>query len=60
MNFLLAFLIFTALFLFGVKPIGINDKIKTNTPLQLIPSYEQALQSGILQIKEGIILSPIP
>lgn len=59
MNFLLAFIVFSLLFMIGVKPIGINDKIETNLDIKLIPTYETALKDGLFIQKPGIILSPI-
>lgn len=58
MNFLLATIIFSILFLVWVKPIWVNTKIETDLNLRLIPTYEQALKSGLLVINEWIILSP--
>lgn len=58
MNFLLAFLIFFFLFLFWVKPIWINDKIKTDLEIKLIPTVEQAMKSGILVKNDGILIAP--
>lgn len=59
MNFVLAFFIFFFLFLIWVKPIWINDKIKTDLELKLIPNLEQALSSGFLQKNDWVILSPV-
>ncbi|RKW25211.1 hypothetical protein D8B46_00055 [Candidatus Gracilibacteria bacterium] len=59
MNFVLAFFVFFFLFWFGVKPIGINNKIETNLELKLIPTVEQAIEKGLLEKKEGIKLSPV-
>ncbi|MDD2870655.1 MAG: site-2 protease family protein [Candidatus Gracilibacteria bacterium] len=59
MNFLLASLIFSVLFFIGIKPIGINTKIETELDLKLIPTYEQAIESGLLIKNEGLILSPV-
>ncbi|MBW7954531.1 site-2 protease family protein [Candidatus Gracilibacteria bacterium] len=58
MNFLLAFIIFTILFLIGVSPIGINDKIKTNSDLKLIPSLEKAIEIGLIKNNSGVYLLP--
>lgn len=59
MNFLLAAIIFSFLFWFWVKPVGINSKIETDLNLKLIPTYEQALDQGVLIKNPGILLSPI-
>ncbi|PZM86749.1 hypothetical protein DLH72_00145 [Candidatus Gracilibacteria bacterium] len=59
MNFLLAFFIFFFLFLFGVKPIGINDKIQTNLEIKLIPTLDQAIKNGILEKQNGVKISPL-
>ncbi|MFK7779986.1 MAG: site-2 protease family protein [Candidatus Gracilibacteria bacterium] len=59
MNFLLASIIFGILFFTGIKPIGINTKIETDLNLRLIPTYEQALESGLLLKNKGILLSPV-
>lgn len=59
MNFVLAFFIFFILFLVWVKPIWINNHIKTSLDLKLIPTLEQAINNWILEKKPGIILSPV-
>lgn len=59
MNFLLALVLFSILFMLGVKPIGINTKIETQSEIKLIPSYEQAIDIGLLEKKQWIILNPI-
>ncbi|MDD3144524.1 MAG: site-2 protease family protein [Candidatus Gracilibacteria bacterium] len=59
MNFVLAFFIFFILFLVGIKPIGINDKIEISLDLKIIPTKEQAIESGLLIKKTGVILYPI-
>lgn len=59
MNFVLAFFIFFILFLIWVKPIWINNHIKTSLDLKLIPTLEQAINNWILEKKPGIILSPV-
>ena len=59
MNFVLAFFIFFILFLVWVKPIWINNHIKTSLDLKLIPTLEQAINKWILEKKPGIILSPV-
>ncbi|MDD2907197.1 MAG: site-2 protease family protein [Candidatus Gracilibacteria bacterium] len=59
MNFVLAFFIFFILFLIGIKPIGINDKIETNLDLKIIPTKEQAFENGLLIKNPGIILYPV-
>lgn len=59
MNFLLASLIFSVLFFIWIKPIWINTKIETELDLKLIPTYEQAIESGLLIKNEWLILSPV-
>ncbi len=59
MNFLLAWIIFSLLFLFWVKPIWINTVLQTNVVSLLIPTEEQAIQSWVLAKREGLILSPV-
>lgn len=59
MNFLLAFIIFSILFMVWVKPIWINNKIETSLDNKLIPTYEQAVESWLIMKKEGIVLYPI-
>jgi len=59
MNFLLAVVVFSALFFTWVKPIGINTFIETTTPSKIIPSYQYALSEGILTENEWIRLFPI-
>ncbi len=58
MNFVLAFFIFFILFLIWVKPIWINT-INTNLDLKLFPTTEKAIENGILEKKEGIIIKPV-
>ncbi len=63
MNFLLAWFLFTGLFWgvtnpAGMAPIAINSKIPTQTESLLVPTYEQAIDRGILKIA-GVILDPI-
>lgn len=59
MNFILAGIIFSLLFFIWVKPIGINTKIETDLNVKIIPTYEQALQSGLLQKNHWLLLSPV-
>lgn len=59
MNFLLASLIFSVLFFIWIKPIWINTKIETELDLKLIPTYEHAIESGLLIKNEWLILSPV-
>jgi hypothetical protein len=59
MNFLLAFFIFFVLFLVWLKPIWINNKIDTNLELKLVPTYEQAIEAGILIKYPWLILNPV-
>ncbi len=59
MNFVLAFFIFFILFLIGIKPIWINNKIETNHNSQIIPTYEQAIENWALKVNSWVILYPI-
>lgn len=59
MNFLFASIIFSILFFIWVKPIWINSKIETDLSLQLIPTYEQAMESWLLKKGDWLILSPV-
>ncbi|MDD5213767.1 MAG: site-2 protease family protein [Candidatus Gracilibacteria bacterium] len=59
MNFMLAIIVFSILFFVGVQPIGLNTKIDTSLPIKLIPTIEQAKESGIFIKKEGIVVSPL-
>lgn len=59
MNFLLAAFIFSVLFFIWIKPLWINTKIETDLNLKLIPTYEQAIESGLLIKNLGVILSPV-
>lgn len=59
MNFVLAFFIFFILFLIGIKPIWINNKIETNHKSQIIPTYEQAIENWALKVNSWVILYPI-
>ncbi|NDK09855.1 hypothetical protein GW846_03690 [Candidatus Gracilibacteria bacterium] len=59
MNFLLAGFIFTGLFFMGVQPIGINSVIPTELPSKIIPTIDQAIESGLITKNPGILLYPI-
>ncbi|MCT4616621.1 MAG: site-2 protease family protein [Candidatus Gracilibacteria bacterium] len=59
MNFVLAILIFSGLFMAGVKPIGINTKIPTDLDVKMIPTFEQAKKDGLIIEKPGVFLSPL-
>lgn len=59
MNFLLAWIIFSVLFIIWIKPIWINTKIETELNVKLIPTYEQAIESGLLKKELWIILYPV-
>ena len=59
MNFLLAIIIFSILFFIWVKPLWINTKIETDLNLKIIPTYKQALESGLLIKNDWLILSPV-
>jgi regulator of sigma E protease len=59
MNFLLASVIFSILFFTWLKPIWVNTQIPTNLELKLIPTYSQAIDSGLLIKEKWVILEPI-
>jgi regulator of sigma E protease len=59
MNFVLASCIFAGLFLFWVRPVGINDTIKIQQELKLIPTMEQALDSSIVEKHQWVYLYPL-
>lgn len=59
MNFLLAFIIFSTLFFFWVKPVGINTALPISSELKLIPTQEEALEIGLLEEKKGTRLFPL-
>lgn len=55
MNLVLAFLIFTILFMVGIKPIWINSKFETNVQSKLIPTYNQAIEKWFLEKKINFV-----
>lgn len=59
MNFILAIIVFSILFFVWVKPIWLNTKIETSLPIKLIPTLEQAKESGIFIKKDWIIVFPL-
>lgn len=59
MNFVLAIMIFSILFMIGVKPIGINDQIKLNQNLKLIPSPETAIKIWLIKQNSWAYLVPV-
>jgi regulator of sigma E protease len=59
MNFLLASVIFSVLFFIWIKPLWINDKIPTNLESKIIPTYREAIKSGVLIKKKWLIVEPI-
>lgn len=59
MNFIFAIILLSLLFFTWIKPIGINDTIKTNRDIKLIPSFEQALKEWIIIKKEWVLLFPV-
>lgn len=59
MNLVLAWIIFSLLFFFWVKPIGINTVLKTDVRSLLIPTEEQSIQIWILTRGNGLLLHPI-
>ncbi len=59
MNFLLAAVIFSLLFLIGVKPIWINSFIETSLPSKIIPTIDYALDQWVMIENEGVSLFPV-
>ncbi len=59
MNFFLASVIFSILFLIWIKPLWINDKISSNLNSKIIPTYSWAISEWILLKKEWLIIDPI-
>lgn len=59
MNFFLAIVIFSILFIVWVKPIGINNTIPIETELKLIPTLEQAKEIGLIETKPWVVIFPI-
>ncbi len=57
MNFFLAFVIFTILFVVGTSPIAIVDKEGVQS--QLLPSAQEAIENGYLT-HSGLVISSIP
>ena len=58
-NFVFAWIVISALFIVGVAPLGINEKFPTETKTLLIPSFDQARETGLLKT-DGIELDPLP
>lgn len=63
MNFLLAWIIIWGLMWqvtnpSGLAPLGINTKFKSTTVSKLIPSYDQAVASGLLLVN-GTLIDPV-
>lgn len=59
MNFLLAWFLFSLLFLIGIKPVGILSLTEIHSDSLLVPSYEQAIEKWVLLKKSGIFVTPI-
>ncbi len=59
MNFILASLIFSILFIIWIKPIWINTIIPTNLESKIIPTYNWAIKEEILLEKKWLILNPL-
>lgn len=58
-NFILAGLIFSFLFWSGTSPIAFNSQFPTELKSELVPTFEQALESRAL-LSSGLVLTPIP
>jgi regulator of sigma E protease len=48
-NFLLAFFVFFGLFWHGVAPLAINTKFETRSDPLLVPSFEHAMRTGLIE-----------
>ncbi len=60
MNFILAIFIFAILFFIWVKPIWINDQVKINSDIKLIPTPEKALEIWLIKENPWVYLIPTP
>lgn len=58
MNFLLAWVIFTGIFLTGAKPLSVMPVDIGHTNSYFLPSFAEAIDSGFVT-HSGIILSPL-
>ncbi len=58
MNFILAFVIFTGLFLSGTAPIAVNPISNDATHSFFIPSFDEAVDMGYLT-HDGVEISAI-
>lgn len=58
MNFILAFVIFTGLFLSGTAPIAVNPISSDATHSFFIPSFDEAVDMGYLT-HDGVEISAI-
>lgn len=59
MNFMLAWAIFSLLFFIWVKPVGINSVIELKSEIKLLPTYNQAIEIGMISSNPWVYLSPI-
>lgn len=59
MNFVLAVIIFSFLFFIWVKPIWINDQIKTSSDIKIIPTYQKAIEIWLIKENSWVYLIPI-
>lgn len=59
MNFLLAGVIFSILFMIWIRPIGINSVIPTQLDSKIIPTLESSINSWLILENPWIILSPV-
>ncbi|MBP9780043.1 site-2 protease family protein [Candidatus Gracilibacteria bacterium] len=59
MNFILAWVIFTGLFMYGMQPIMTSPFSDKPTGSLFIPSFTEAKELGFLVSNSGIILSPL-
>ncbi len=58
MNFILAWVIFSGLFMYGVSPLAINTKFATDIETKLIPDFDKAVELGIFEVR-GISVRPM-
>ena len=58
MNFVFAIVVLSILFMSGVSPLGVNTKFDTAIQSRLIPTFDQAVQRGIIET-DGISMEPL-
>lgn len=58
MNFLLAFVLFTGLFYYGIAPVSVMPLSDKATNSVILPSFSEAEAMGYIS-HSGIVLSPL-